>query len=329
MIYPNPRHLRAFVTLAEVGSFGGAAKLLHIGQPALSQAIAGLEELVGVRLLERTTRSLSLTPAGVEFLNDARRVLEANELLLQRGVQWAQARRGRIALLSIPSVAHRLLPAIVREFNQSHPEVDVEVHDHADPVLRQRLDRGEGDLAILTILEDAAGRHTLPFLRDRFRVVLPAEHPLARQDAVEAAQLAGERLILLRRGALFRSYMDVVLSRLQLRHAPLEVDQPGTLLGMVEGGLGLSLLPALSCPTPALRSVVSRPLLRPEVSRLIGFARPADRSPMPVVKALVDALLDHLAAHADTLPAGCERVPASAQKIRRFLEGKAPGAADK
>jgi LysR family transcriptional regulator, carnitine catabolism transcriptional activator len=319
MIYPNPRHLRAFVAVAGSGSFNAAAQAVNLGQPALSQAIARLEDQVGVRLLERTTRSVRLTPAGEEFLVDARRVLEANEQLMRRGSEWARARRGRISLLSIPSMAHRLLPAVVLAFRGEHPQVDVEVHDHADPVLRQRLDRGEGDLAIVTLSEELGGRPQLPFLRDRFRVVCPAGHPLAERETVDGRQLAGERLILLRRGALFRSYMDVVLNQLPLRHVPLEVDQPGTLTGMVEAGLGVTLLPALSCPTPALRSIVTRPLRRPEVARLVGFVHLPEREWMPAEQAFVRTTLGLLREQSPQLPEGCEFLDPSAAKLQKFL----------
>ncbi|NML47120.1 LysR family transcriptional regulator [Ramlibacter sp. G-1-2-2] len=322
MIYPNPRHLRAFAALADSGSFGAAAEAVHLGQPALSQAIAKLEDVVGVRLIERTTRSVRLTPAGEEFLVEARRVLDAYERMMLRGSEWAQLRRGRVDLFTVPSIAHRLLPALVREFTAEHPEVSVEVHDHADPVLRQRLDRGEGDLAMLTQSSSAAPQALLPFLRDRFRVVLPSNHPLARQESIDAAQLIDERLILLRRGALFRSYMDAAISGLPLVHPPIEVDQASTLNGMVEGGLGVTLLPALSCPTPALRSVTSRPLTRPEVFRLIAFELPADREPMPAVQAFVHGALQYLEAHVDQLPEGCELLPASAQRVKKFLAAR-------
>jgi DNA-binding transcriptional LysR family regulator len=190
-------------------------------------------------------------------------------------------------------------------------------------VLRQRLERGEGDLAIITQSESVGARAALPFLRDRFRVVIPANHPFARQDVVEAAQLVGERLILLRRGALFRSYMDAAISALSLAHPPIEVDQPGTLTGMVEGGLGISLLPALSCPSPALRSVTSRPLAEPEVFRLIAFAQPPEREPIPAVREFVRIALEFLGANADKLPEGCELLPVSAQRMKKFFAPRA------
>lgn len=327
MIYPNPRHLRAFVALADTGSFSLAAEAVHLGQPALSQAIAKLEDVVGVRMIERTTRSVRLTPAGEEFLVQARWVLEAYERMMLRGTEWAQLRRGRVDLLTVPSIAHRLLPAMVREFTAAHEGVGIELHDHADPILRQRLERGEADLAILTQSGPASSSTLLPFLRDRFRVVLPRNHPLASKSTIESSQLAGERLILLRRGALLRSYMDAAISGLPFAHEPIEVDQSSTLVGMVEAGLGVSLLPALSCPSPALKSVVSRPLGRPEVSRILAFALPPDREPMPAVQAFVRSAFDYLGGNLDQLPEGCELLPASAQRIRKFLTARpaAPG----
>ncbi len=319
MIYPNPRHLRAFIALAETRSFTDAANAVHIGQPALSQAIAGLEAMVGVRLIERSTRSVSLTPAGAEFLVDARRVLEANEHLLTRGTHWADVHRGRIELLAIPSMAYRLLPMLVRDFSNAYPDVRVEVHDHPDPVLRQKLDRGEGDLAIMTPVQDDNDQFSLPFLRDHFRVLMPADHPLARHKWIDSKQLLSERLVLLRRGALLRSYTDVAIGALSLQHSPLEVDQPGTLIGMVEAGLCIALLPAMSCPSVALRTVVTRPLKQPSVNRVIGFALSPGRQPMPAVHAFVRLALQSLAENKSHLPEGCELLPTSQKKIERFL----------
>lgn len=318
MIYPNPRHLRAFVTIAKTGSLGGAAQLMHMGQPALSQALAKLESLAGTTLMERTTRSLTLTPAGQAFLVDAQRVLRENERLLDNAQQWAQAQRGRLALLTIPSVAHRLLPAIVRSFRADHPDVDISVHDHADPVLRQQLARGEGDLAILTTqARPDPAELTLPLLRDHFRFVCRADHRLAQEAAVDLAQLAGEQLILLRPGTLFREHADAMLRKVRLQHAPVEVDQPATLVGMVEAGLGVSLLPGLGCPPAALQTVVSRPLAVP-VWREIVFSRPPGRPCSPVAQAFVRLSLQRLAQHTD-LPEGAVLLTPKEARLARFL----------
>lgn len=321
MIYPNPRHLRAFVAVADHGGFGAAARAVHVGQPALSQAIANLEAQVGVRLIERTTRAVSLTPAGTEFLGDARRVLAENERLMQHGAEWAAARRGSVVLLSIISVAHRLLPGVVRAFAAAHPGVKVEVHDISDVVMRERMARGEGDLAIITQTGTDTGRVVLPFLKDRFRFICQAAHPLARHERIEGGQLAGEQLILLRRGAVLRTYADRVLGRLQLQYPPIEVDQMSTLIGMVEAGLGVSLVPALSCPPLALRTVVSRPLIRPALFRCVAFARAGDRSPMPAVGAFARLALQLIDDGAVALPAGVEVLVSGTAARRQFADG--------
>jgi len=313
------RHLRAFVAIAETGSFVAAAEVVHLGQPALSQAISNLESQLGVRLLERSSRSLRLTPAGEEFLVDARRVVDSVARMMSQGADWAQAKRGRLELLAVPSIAHRLLPTLVKEFRQRHPEVEVKVHDHRDSVLRQRLERGDGDLAIVSQFSDTAAKSDLPFLRDRLQVLCPVAHPLAAQTAVHASELADEQLILLRRGAVFRSFADAALHAVALNRIPLEVDQPQTLVGMVEAGIGLALLPAMSCPSTALISVVARPLSRPDVHRTLGFSLPAGREPMPVVQRFIQVSLSVLAQNPELLPTGCEMLKVNEAKVRKFL----------
>lgn len=319
MIYPNPRHLRAFVLLAECRSFSVAASQLHIGQPGLSQAIAKLEEIVGVRLLERSTRAVRLTRAGEEFLIDATRVLGEMERLISHGSGWAQAGRGHLSLLTVPSVAHQLLAGIVLEFGSRYPNVQIAFHDHVDPILRERMAQGEGDLAVVTDPGTREYGPFLPLVRDDFRVVLPAQHPLAAQESIELRQLAKERFVLQRRSALLRALVDPALARLRLTCQPIEVNQTLTLLGMVEAGLGVSLLPGLVCPSPSLRSVVTRPLVRPSVSRVIGFVRSRERVAMPALQAFVHVALEHVETHAQALPAGVHPVRRDSAALAEFF----------
>lgn len=319
MIYPNPRHLRAFVVLAECGSFSLAAAQLHIGQPGLSLAIAKLEDIVGVRLLERSTRSVRLTRAGEEFLIDATRVLGELERLISHGTEWAGASRGHLSLLAVPSVAHQLLASIVLEFGSIYPKVQITVHDYVDPILLERMAQGEGDLAVATDPGTREFGPFLPLVRDDFRVVLPAHHPLAAQDAIDVRQLAKERLVLQRRGALLRAHIDPALARIRLAHPPIEVNQTLTLLGMVEAGLGVSLLPGLVAPSPSLKSVVTRPLARPTISRTIGFVRSRERVAMPALQAFVNVALSYVEVNARALPAGVHPVKSVASALDSFF----------
>ncbi|WP_137919579.1 LysR family transcriptional regulator [Hydrogenophaga sp. 2FB] len=319
MIYPNPRHLRAFVALASSSSFSVAAKEVHLGQPGLSQAIANLERLVGVPLLERTTRTVSLTAAGHDFLEDARRVLAENERLMRRGTEWAMSQRGTLRLLSILSVAQRLLPGVMREFARAHEGASIEVFDVPDPLLRQRLSRREADLGFISETNIGPGEVVLPFLRDPFFCVFPAEHPFARLAKVPTRLLTNEQLILPRRGTVLRSYIDGAISRLNLKRPPVEVEHLATLIGMVESGVGVCLIPALSCPPAALKSVLARPIDTPKVVRRVAFARSRDQATMPLVASFVHLTLKLLESGELALPAGVEFVPPTASAVQRFL----------
>lgn len=321
MIYPNPRHLRAFVTLVECRSFSAAAGQLHMGQPALSQAIAKLEDIVGVRLLERTTRSVALTPAGEEFLTDAHRVLRENERLVTHGAEWATASRGHLTLLTVPSIAHRLLPEIVRLYQERYPNIQINIHDHPDPVLRERMHQGDGDLAILTQSEVSKGSPFLPILKDEFLVLLPKQHPLAELKTIPASRLASEQWVVQRPGALLRDYIEPLLAKVQPAKALLEVSQTGTVTGMVEAGLGISVLPGLICPDTSHTSVVARPLVRPTLARTLGFSHSGERAPMPAVAAFVTMTVKHLQARTNRLPAGVSPVTPH-QETLRFLAQK-------
>lgn len=322
MMYPNPRHLKAFVALVESGSFSAAAAQLHMGQPALSQAIAKLEDIVGVRLLERTTRSVRVTPAGAEFLVDAQRVLRENERLVAHGTEWAQANRGQLTLLTVPSVAHRLLPEIVRRFRERFPNVQISIHDHPDPVLRARMHQGEGDLAVLTQSEARCEVPFLPLLKDDFLVLLPRGHRLASHKAISLAQLAQEHWIVQRQGALLRDYLEPLFEKMPPIREMLEVSQTGTVTGMVEAGLGISVLPGLICPDASHTSVVARPLVRPALSRTMGLVHSGERAPMPAVWAFVDMAARYLQSEECRLPWGVSATPVSDKALRTFLDQK-------
>jgi DNA-binding transcriptional LysR family regulator len=326
MNYPNPRHLRAFTAVVQSGSLAKAALQLHIGQPALSQAIANLESLAGVRLLRRTTRSLSLTPAGEVFYRDALRVLEENGRLLAHSQQWASAQLGSVALLSIPSVAHMLVPGVVKAYALGHPLVKVHVHDHADPELRLRMQRGEGDLAIVTQGSPIADHVMLPFLSDRLRWVGNAAHPLAGRAAIEPCDLKNDQIILLRGGSVFRQMAEPLVRLIGSPLPPIEVDQVGTLVGMVSAGLGVSLIPGLSCPSEFQPNIVHRPLSPDNIFRTVGFARSPERALMPSAVKFVELFVQHLKADAQKLPPGVSFLAPDQVAIDRFTrqQGEKP-----
>lgn len=320
MKYPNLRHARAFIEVVNMRSFGAAAAHLHVSQSAISQAIANLEAQIGVPLIDRSRREIVPTRAGQDLLPAIQRLVDDAERILRHGDEWAHLRRGRLRLLTIPSIAWRILPGIIRRFDSQYPSIAVEVSDDKDQPMRQRIKSGEGDLAILTCDRSERDFHSMPVLLDRFMLVCPRHHPLAKRTTVRLDDLADVKLILLKRGTMLRSYVEGILMRLPHSHPIIEVEQTQTLVGMVEAGVGVSLLSALACPTPALKSIVTRPFAStPMVSRQIGFARPSDRDPSPAVRAFVEVALGHLREVESTLPQGVSLTRLRQDEVSVFL----------
>jgi LysR family carnitine catabolism transcriptional activator len=318
MNYLNPRHLHAFVCVVDRGSMVKAAGELHLGQPALSQAIAKLEEVTGFRLFDRTTRSLSLTPAGKVFYDNARSVLEQNQRMLADIQQWAHAQQGSISLMSIPSVAQCLLPSTVRDFSLSHPDVKLQVHDLPDRQLSGQIRIGQGDIAIQTKGFEDEHCRSLPLLNDPLRWVGIGSHPLASKKNINPSDWTNETLIVLRKGSVFREMMEPLLRDQLSGVKTIEVEQQSTLLSMVSCGLGVALLPALCCPTSS--KIIHRSWQSGSIARSILLTRPAGRALMPAPREFVRFMLDQLAQGLITVPEGVKRNTLRTVAINAFLE---------
>ena len=321
MNYLNPRHLHAFVTVVQLGSMVKAARQLHLGQPALSQAIASLEQQAGLKLINRTTRSLSLTQGGEVFYHDALHVLEQNRRLVTNIRQWADAQQGSVCVMSIPSVAQLLLPHIVQLYQAKHPLVTLDVHDLPDPQLASQIQQGQGDVAIQTLGYQHSDAHVLPLLRDPVRWLAPLDHPMAGQERIQPQDMSNDTWILMRKGTVFRDMVEPVLREYPPRHRLIEVDQLSTLISMVSNGMGVSLIPALCCPSQPHAATLHRPWVDSNLSRTIVLTRPRHRELMPAPRQLMNVLLSYLGQHPSVLPAGVESViPATSERLK-FLQG--------
>ena len=157
-------------------------------------------------------------------------------------------------------------------------------------------------------------------LRDKFLILCPRSHPLAQRRQIKESDLADTTLIMLKRGAMLRDYIDRVVTRLPRSQRIIEVDQTPTLIGMVEAGLGVALISGLASPSPALTSVVTKPFSsNAEVTRLVGLARPAGRTPSGAAAAFVHITLEHLQRNKDALPHGVTLLAQRGDTVKAFL----------
>lgn len=316
--YFNPRHLDAFISAIDNGSMAKAAGQLHMGQPALSQAIANLEDIAGVKLITRTTRSLKLTPAGEVFYKDAQRVLDTNKRLMKNIALWSNSAQGRISILAIPSIAHFQLPAIVKKYLAIYPDVAIEVHDNTDLQLRHMLDAGEGDFAFISKTSKDTDLKYLPILKDPLRWIGLKSDPLAAKKKIELKDMQDRQLIVLRQGAI-REMVEPLLSKIKSPLPMIEVDQQSTLIGMVAAGLGISFLPSLSCQSWGNPETTHRALGFGDFHRIIQITRYVDQDLMPCATEFIRLYLREIQDSKFNSKDGVELIPVTEAAMTKFL----------
>ncbi len=238
------RQLRYFESLAETLHFGRAARRLNISQPALSTQIAQLETAFGLTLVERRPSGVALTPEGVAVLKRARRILvECRDLeALSEGV--AEPLSGRLRLGIIASLAPYLLPPILTRLERDYPVLEIGVRENVTAALLSDLARGELDCVALALPVADRGTETIPLGDDPFLVAVPQAQAGRFASPVALERLDDERLILLEEGHCLRDQALAVCERAQARDlAQLGATSLTTLLRMVAGGLGVTLVP--------------------------------------------------------------------------------------
>jgi DNA-binding transcriptional LysR family regulator len=205
------RHLRYFVAVAEELSFRRAAEKLNLAQPPLSAQIKSLEAELGVRLLERTTRSVTLTQPGRVFLEEARAVLAASAQAERRAQEAAHGLVGTLRLGVIAPAANAWLAAILRQFRQQFPSVQLSIFDLTTPDQLRRLRDNELDAALL---RPPVGFPDLDFefVEEAEQVLaLPAGHRLVRKRRLQWQDFDGEAMVMVQPN-LQHGYYDAFLA---------------------------------------------------------------------------------------------------------------------
>lgn len=301
------RHMRLFIAVAETGGFSAAAEREDVAVSAVSEAVKRLEQRTGVRLFHRSSRRVELTVEGEGFLDDARRALQGIESAFTRLREIAGLQRGRIAVAAAPSVITRLFPPLIREFQSRHPGVHLSLRDDGAEGVARRVTNGEADFGVAGKWGANAELEFRPLLYDRFGVVCRPDSGIAREGGpVTWARLASETFVSLA--------MDTGI------HAMLRRDEPGAVLpetpgltvsntlaleAMVEGGLGVTVLPDLAAQLRANKTLAFVPLTDPEIWRCIHVITPKRRTLSPASQALLALLAKRLPA---LLPSGMIRV---------------------
>jgi DNA-binding transcriptional LysR family regulator len=292
MLKPSIADLRAFVTVGELQSFAAAAQALHLSQPALSRRISHLEGLLGVRLFDRTTRSVSLTVLGQQFLGEVRGLVADLDRSVLSLRDAAELEAGDVTVGCVFSAVHHFLPPVIRAFRDKYPRVLVRIiEEGADEVLAS-VKHGEADFAINYIgMQDPDVSFT-PLLKEPYVLACPVGHPLAKRRSIQWAELAQYPLARVSHASRNRLFIDQALAELPPLPRPIiEVRHVSTLIGLVESGLGLAVVPKLTVPQGPGRIVGVR-LENPAVSRTLALVQRQGRSLSPAAQAFAQMLTE-------------------------------------
>ncbi len=240
---------RQFLAVAEELHFGRAALRLHMTQPPLTQAIAQLERLLGLRLFDRTKRSVALTPAGAALVPEVRDLLARAQALPARARAAAGGEVGRLRLAFVSTVGFALLPQWVRAFRQRYPQVQLELIEATGDVQLQLLARGEIDAGFMLHSPGfaPAGLERALIASEPLVVALPEQHPLATAQKLPLARVLAEPLVIFPR-RIVPSLYDAIFAMYHAASRSPQVAQEAiqmqTIVNLVSAGLGLAWVPA-------------------------------------------------------------------------------------
>lgn len=283
----SSRQLRAFVALNEQRNFTKAAGQCHLSQPAFSALIRSLEEGLGTRLFDRDTRKVHLTAEGSLFAESAQRLLADMEHIVGDLSDHVERRKGRVAIAALPSLAAGWLPGVFAEFRRLYPGIEVSLFDTLSDECIDLVRMGKVDFALAAGGVAVAGLATRTLCSDEFYLVCRKDHELARRKDIRPKDLVNHPFVHLARSSSVRQHLDALLHPLQM-NTVLEVAHLATVMGMVQNGVGISVVPALTLFHFQHPSVSTRPLNLAGLTRKIFLVTRADRSLSAAAQALYD-----------------------------------------
>src|SRR5438132_11592684 len=242
------RQLKAFVAIAETGTFTAAAGRVHVTQAAISMQIRQLETESGVRLFVRAPRKVILTEGGEKLLERAQVILREHDAALHELAALTGAEKGRLRIGSASAmVSGEPLPRILKRLRAAHPGVEASVRSGTSEELVQHVLAGELDVAFVSLPVDARGVQTELLNEDYLVAIASPRHPMAKQKVVSAYALAGEKLILGERGGNTRRLIDQFFDKAGVTlKVTMELSRLAAIKRMVEEDMGVGIVPLQS-----------------------------------------------------------------------------------
>jgi DNA-binding transcriptional LysR family regulator len=280
------RQLRVFIEVSRLRSFSRAGDEIGLTQSAVSRCVRELEGEIGFKLIDRTTREVQLTDVGVNLVGTVSRLLADLDEALREVRDLGQQRRGRVIVAASPTIACRLMPRVVASCLRQFPLISLGLRDDVQSDVLRKVKSGEVDFGVVIGPFASDDLYGEPVMTDSFCLVTRRDHPLGGHDAVPWEKLAGERLVMLDYASGSRPLIDAVMREHGVdAHVVQELGHSATVFGLVEAGVGVSVLPWLALPLPAESSLVALPL-EPRAERTVELVRRRDRSLSPAAESV-------------------------------------------
>lgn len=287
------RQLQVFVAVAQNESYIKASRIIGLSQPAATTNIRQLEEGLGVRLLDRTTRSVRLTNEGRGFLSVAERVIADLNGAIVDIQAVGERQRGRVVVACLPSIAVRLVSPLMRAFANRHPGIVIKLYDGDARDVAYRVGFQEADFGLSGYWRSAPETEFVPLLRDRFCVVHAKGHPLERSRSIRLKDLEAYPFLALGPTTGTRQVVDEAAVKADVHlNVVCETMQISTLTGMLRHGIGVSVLPEAWVPNDRAAGLFARPLVKPSVERDLGLVLRRGRSLSPAAESFRDAIIE-------------------------------------
>ena len=289
----NLRDLRYFVALADTRHFGKAAERSFVSQPTLSAQIKKLETYLGVQLIERQPRKVTLTEMGARILPLARSILQESDEIVSLARNDHDPLSGKLKVALIPTIGPYLLPLVARKLRKQLPRLKVMLYEYQTQPLLEKLRAGDIDLGILALPVPLDGLEARPLYDEDFTLAVPSNSPLAKRSNVKIDDLTGETLLLLEDGHCLRDQALDVCSRIDVKESEdYRATSLETLRQMVAAGLGITLLPKLATRGPfgSGQGLTVKEFSRPVPSRSVGAVWRKSTARTDAIKAVCDAI---------------------------------------
>lgn len=316
------RQLRAFVAIAESGTFTAGALRVHVTQAAISMQIRQLENEIGAKVFVRAPRHVILTEAGEHLLRRARTMLREHDAAVDEIAELAGAERGRLRIGSASAmVLTDQLPTILTELRKQHPAAEITVASGTSEALVEQILAGELDIAFVSLPVDARGIQTERLSEDQLVAVASPNHKLAKQKTISAYTLAGERLILGERGGNTRRLIDQFFAQAGVTlHVAMELSRQAAIRRMVEEDMGVGIVPLQSVQSEVDKGKLVRWWIEgAEINWELGLAQLSGGYSSPIMQKF--ATLSHKIFESDrsvvTLKTGTKKKPSKTKTKRK------------